>query len=151
MPESLQTLFGQSQEELDAGPELATLLKTYLKSREQKEFIAAQMKEATKVVDDLELQILQRMELEKLKSVKACGAGFTSCVKSYFALPPKDQVDERARCLTWLRRYGASELVEESIHQGTLTKFLRERKEEGKTILAAFKETEMKYLSVRKS
>ena len=114
-------------------------------------FVSIHLAELTGRMNQAEMALRTAMEAAKLKSFKLDGGpNLTLASKWVYALPPKDEPERRAEALAWLRRVGARNLIEPNIHPQTMTAFLRERREDGKAISPLLRETELRYLSVRK-
>jgi len=123
-----------------------------LRLREKAEAARQAAKAASDQADAADLDLLTAMDQAKMKTISLqTGEQFTATTRHVFSLPPKDEPERRAEALTWLRRVGAKELVEENIHPNTLLKFLRERLEAGKSINPLIKDVELKCLRVTKT
>lgn len=108
----------------------------------------AQAKLAKDQADAAEQSLIRLLQQAGLKSVRLKTGQLYSLVETwYFSLPPKDAVAQRKEAVRWLKRVGAGELFSETIHQSTLSSFLRERLAAKKPVHPAIKSDVRRYVS----
>ncbi len=131
--------------------DLSRLASQYLLLETEAERVGQQLADIKKRKDHAENNLLDAIEASGMKSFKLdTGHLITSCVKFRFSLPAKSMAEERERCMKWLKRVGAKDLMAEDINVQSMSRFLRERMEQGKEVIPEFKRFEQRYLSVRK-
>jgi len=151
---SVDSLFGiaEAPADSDSDPDLYNLAKRVLACRAKEDEAKAAYEDARNAAQNAENVLLRALEQAKLKSVRLpSGELLTITSKVQYSLPNKDMEEQRHEVMVWLRRCGLGSMVEEAIHQSTLTKVCRERVEQGKDINPLIKQFVQQTLSVRKA
>lgn len=155
MTQSVSQLFDpidtQPVVEPPSAKELGRLAAQYLLLEKEHEVASGALKDVTQRKDQAEMQLLDALAQSGMKSFKLeTGHLLSSCSKFRYSLPPKSMVEDREKAMRWLKRVGAKDLIAEDLNPQTMSKFLRERNEQGKEISPLIKAYEQRYLSVRK-
>lgn len=141
----------ESQEDVRAKGELATLAAQYALLDRQVADIEPKMKELKERRDAAENLLLKAMQENHVKSLKLRdGSTVIDTVRSVFTLPPKTEPERREEAIRWLRRVGAKDIIEESLHHSSLNAFMRERMEQEKELRPdLLKRTDLHHISRR--
>jgi hypothetical protein len=131
---------------------LVSLARKVIAMRERQEAARAELGEAIRVLENMEIAMLEEMDRQSIKSLRVkSGQLLTSVVKNKYSLPPKHTPEERKKALKWLSRVGGKDLIEADIHWQRLNSFLKERKENNKDISPLIQVFEQKSLSIKNS